>query len=326
MAMELHHLDVENELTLFLDQKIAYYKEYLSGECANYIPELKVVNPDYLAFSLMLPNGKVHLNGDYQVPFTLQSISKVITFIAACLYNGTSAVLEWVDVEPTGDPFNSLLRFELNENKKPFNPMINAGALTVASLLPGLIPMDKIQGVTRLLSSLLDKDVTINKKVFESEWETAYRNRALANFLMENNLLASSVDDTLFTYINLCSIEITVEDLAKIGLILSLDGFDPVRRIQLIPAPITRLTKVLMFTCGMYNSSGKFAAFVGIPVKSGVSGGILGVVPPSLRSHPLLSDGCGIGLYGPAIDAHGNSVKGARLLEDFLQSYDVKIF
>ncbi|WP_225435206.1 glutaminase A [Bacillus aerolatus] len=310
----------------FFEEKIAYYKDQPSGECAQYIPELKNVNPNYLACALLLPDGKIHLHGDYEIPFTLQSISKVISFIAACMYKGPSYVLDWVDVEPTGDPFNSILRFELKDKQKPFNPMINAGALTVASLLPGTTPTEKIQGVVHLLSSLIDKNVTINKKVFESEWETAYRNRALANFLKEHNLLASSVEDTLFTYINLCSVEINVEDLAKIGLILSLDGFDPVRQIQIIPAPIVRLTKILMFTCGMYNSSGKFAAFIGLPAKSGVSGGILGAVPPSLRHHPLLSDGCGLGIYGPAIDENGNSIKGTRLLEDFIQVYDIKIF
>lgn len=324
--MELHQLDIDYELNLFLNQKIAYYKKHLSGECANYIPELKKVNPDNLGCALMFPDGKVYLSGDYSIPFTLQSISKVITFMAACLYKGTSTVLEWVDVEPTGDPFNSVLRFELNQQQKPFNPMINAGALTVASLLPGSTPLDKIQGGIHLLSSMLDKEVAINTKIFESEWETAYRNRALANFLMESNLLASSVEDTLYTYINLCSVEITVEDLARIGLILSLDGFDPIRKINVIPSPIVRLTKTLMFTCGMYNSSGKFAAFVGIPAKSSVSGGILGAVPPSSRNHPLLSNGSGIGIYGPAIDKHGNSVKGIRLLEDFIEQYDVKIF
>ncbi|HZG73806.1 MAG TPA: glutaminase A [Chondromyces sp.] len=324
--MELKQLDIEHELSTFLEEKISYYKKHLQGTCANYIPELQKINPDYLSCALILPDGKTYLHGDYSVPFTLQSISKVITFMAACLYKGTSTVLEWVDVEPTGDPFNSLLRFELNGKQKPFNPMINAGALTVASLLPGSTPLDKIQRGMHLLSSILDKEVTINERVFKSEWETAYRNRALANFLMENRLLASSVEDTLYTYINLCSIEITVDDLAKVGLILSLDGYDPIRKVQVIPAPIVKLTKVLMFTCGMYNSSGKFAAFVGIPAKSGVSGGILGAVPPSLRNHPLLSEGCGIGIYGPAIDEHGNSIKGIKLLEDFLQLYNVQIF
>lgn len=324
--MEIKQLNIDHELNHFLNRKIAYYKANLAGECASYIPALKKQNPHYLACSIILPNGKVYLNGDYDISFTLQSISKVITFIVACMHRGISSVLEWVDVEPTGDPFNSLLRFELNGKQKPFNPMINVGALTVASLLPGSSPMDKIKEVTQFLSTLLDKDVLINQTIFESEWNTAHRNRALAHFLMENNLLASSVEDTLFTYINLCSIEITVEDLAKIGLILSLDGFDPLRKIHLIPKDITRLAKILMFTCGMYNSSGKFAAFVGIPAKSGISGGILGAVPPSFRHHPLFSEGCGIGVYGPAIDEHGNSIKGIRLLEDFIQTYGVEIF
>ncbi|KAB2334493.1 glutaminase A [Cytobacillus depressus] len=320
--------NIEQELNTFFEKKIPYYKQRYSGvgAPAAYIPELKNTNPDYLACALMFPDGQVILKGDYAVPFTLQSIAKVFIFMTACMHLGTSRVLEWVDVEPTGDPFNSILRFELNENKKPFNPMINAGAITVASLLPGTDSTEKIEKVKLLLSAILDKDVSINEKIFISEWETAYRNRALANFLMENHLLAADVEETLLTYTKLCSIEITAEDLAKIGLVLSIDGFDPIRRIEVIPSSIARFTKILMFTCGMYNYSGKFAAYVGIPGKSGVSGGILGTVPPSFRNHPILSDGCGIGIFSPAIDPCGNSVKGIKLLEDFLHSYSVQIF
>lgn len=324
--MELFQLGIDQELDHFLKEKIAYIKKNVPGECASYIPELKKANPNDLGFALMLPNGEMYCSGDYQSTFTIQSISKVITFMAACVYRGTETVLDWVDVEPTGASFNSILTFELNKNRKPYNPMINAGAITVASLIPGDTPQEKIQKVLQFLSNILDRDVSINHRVFQSEWETAHRNRALASLLMENRLLDASVEDTLFTYINLCSIEITVEDLAKIGLILSHNGYDPIQKVQLIPESIVQLTKVIMFTCGMYDASGKFAAFVGIPAKSGVSGGILGSIPSSLRNHPLLQEGCGIGIYGPAIDEQGNSVKGMRLLESFLKTYTVQVF
>lgn len=314
---------MEQEIDHFLNEKIAYYKSNTLGSCASYIPELAKANPDHLGCTLVMPDGSVYSKGDYEIPFTIQSISKVVTFIAACLYVGTSSVLEWVDVEPTGGSFNS---FDLSKDNKPFNPMINAGALTVASLIPGAVPEEKIQRVTHLLSTMVNREVIINEKVFHSEWETAYRNRALASLLMENKMLAANVEDTLETYIKLCSIEVLTSDLAKIGLILSHDGFDPIRKIQIIPSTIARLAKVVMFTCGMYNASGKAAAFVGIPAKSGVSGGILGVIPASSRNHPLLREGCGIGIYGPAIDEKGNSVKGMQLLESFLRSYSVQIF
>lgn len=200
------------------------------------------------------------------------------------MHHGIESVLKWVDVEPTGDSFNSILRFELKNQKKPYNPMINAGALTVASLLPGTKYEEKLMNVTNLLYDLLGKEVGINEKVFTSEWETAYRNRVLVNLLAENDLLASEVDETLLTYIKLCSIEINVHDLAKIGLILSMDGYDPINQKQLIPTPIARLSKVLMFTCGMYNSSGKFAAFVGFPQRVGY---LAASLPAFLHQHAV---------------------------------------
>jgi glutaminase len=323
--MELY-IDLEQKLNDFLAENIDDIKKNVPGKCASYIPELEKANPNDLGFSLILPSGKLFLTGDYDTPFTIQSIAKVVTFMAACMYRGTGEVLQWVDVEPTGTAFNSTLSFELSTNRKPYNPMINSGAITVASLIPGFAPEDKVNHVLDIMSKLLDREVFIDHRVFQSEWETAYRNRAIANLLKENGLLDSSEEDALAAYISISSAEITVEDLARLGLILSYDGYDPFREEQLIPETIAQLAKVVMFTCGMYDASGKFAAFVGIPAKSGVSGGILGAIPPSSRNHPLLKDGGGIGIYGPAINEQGNSVKGMRLLESFLQKYRVQIF
>lgn len=324
--METYQLAEESQLNDFLHVKIPQYKQQAGGKCASYIPELKKADPSHLSISLLLPDGTHYTAGDHTVFFTIQSISKVLSFITACMHHGIESVLNWVDVEPTGDSFNSFLRFELTNQKKPYNPMINAGALTVASLLPGESHKEKLMNVTNLLYNLLRKEVSINEKVFMSEWETAYRNRALVNLLAENGLLAGGVDETLLTYIKLCSIETSVHDLAKIGLILSMDGYDPIEKKQLIPVQIARLSKVLMVTCGMYNSSGKFAAFVGIPAKSGVSGGILASIPPSTRHLNVLSQGCGIGVYGPAIDRHGNSVMGVRILQDLVEQFHLNIF
>ncbi|WLR51741.1 glutaminase A [Bacillus tianshenii] len=316
------NISENQEFIYFLKERILNYKEDQGGACASYIPELKKANPNHLAINLLLPNGESFSEGDFQQSFSIQSISKVISFIAACMARGVSYVLDWVGVEPTGNPFNSYLI----EKRKPLNPMINAGALTTVSLLPGNNSVEKFHSVTDLLSILIGRKVMINSKIFNSELESAYRNRALANLLMENEFLASGVEETVLTYTKLCSINVTVNDLAKISLILAYDGFDPINEIQLIPTDIARLTKVLMYTCGMYNSSGEFAALVGIPAKSGVSGGILAIVPPSHRNSSLISNGCGIGIYGPAIDENGNSVKGIKLLKDLIRSYDVSIF
>ena len=319
-------LRLEQEVKEFLHEKISFFKPKKIGECASYIPELKKQNPHHLAFALLLPTGELITEGDVQVPFTQQSISKVLTFIVACMENGLSSVLQWVDVEPTGDPFHSFYRMELQKLEKSFHPFVNAGALTVASLLPGDHHQQKIHSVTNALSQWLNKELKIHQKVFQSEWESANRNQAIAHLLMERNLLNANVEETLLTYIKLCSMEVTVEDLAKIALILSQDGFDPLNNKQLIPREIARITKVLMFNYGMYNASGQFALTVGIPAKSGVSGGVMAVIPPSSRNHSLLTHGGGIGVYSPALVSFGNSIKGIKLLEAFVEKYEVHLF
>nr|WP_264740022.1 glutaminase [Cytobacillus firmus] len=310
-----------------LNEWVAYYRSFAAeGKCAAYIPALAKTNPSELGICIIGPDGTVIKLGDWNVFFTLQSISKVISFMAACIGRSISYVLERVDVEPTGDPFNSIIRLEMHKPGKPFNPMINAGAITVSSLLPGDSPQNKIEFLFKLLENMLGRRPAINEEVFQSEWKTAHRNRALAYYLKETGFLELEVEEALEVYLKQCSIEVNTEDIAMIGLILAHDGCHPIRKEQLIPKEVARLTKSLMLTCGMYNSSGKFAAFVGIPAKSGVSGGIMALVPPRNRHEVPFQDGCGIGIYGPAIDEFGNSLAGVMLLRHMAENWDLSIF
>lgn len=308
-----------------LDEWVTHYRSFSAeGRCATYIPALGEADPSQLGICIIGPDGKAIKSGDWNVSFTLQSISKVLSFIAACVHRGVPYVMERVDVEPTGDAFNSIIRLEMHKPGKPYNPMINAGAITVASLLPGESPKKKVESVYVLVEKMIGKCPTIKEEVFQSEWQTAHRNRALAHYLKESGFLEAEVEETLEVYFRLCSVEVNTEDIALIGLILAHDGFHPTRQEQILPKQVARITKALMLTCGMYNASGRFAAFVGIPAKSGVSGGIMAAVP-SGRRFPFY-DGCGIGIYGPAIDEYGNSIAGIRLLEHLVQEWDLSIF
>ncbi|RBW67248.1 glutaminase, partial [Bacillus taeanensis] len=267
-----------------LDKWVKHYRLFTAkGQCANYIPALGKADPSKLGICIAGQDGNVVKSGDWEATFTLQSISKVISFIAACLDCGISYVLERVDMEPTGDAFNSIIRLEMHKPGKPFNPMINAGAITVASLLQGESPQIKLESLYTLLEKMLGKRPPINEEVFQSEWQTAHRNRALAYYLKGTGFIESEVDIALEVYLKQCSIEVNTEDIALIGLILANNGYHPIRKEQIIPKQVARLTKSLMLTCGMYNASGKFAAFVGMPAKSGVSGGIMTLVPPRSR-------------------------------------------
>lgn len=320
-------VQVESQEKVCLDQWVAHYRTYAAkGRSASYIPALGEINVSQLGICIVKPDGTMIKSGDWEVPFTLQSISKVIGFIAACLSRGIPYVLERVDVEPTGDAFNSIIRLEIHKPGKPFNPMINAGAITISSLLPGTSVQEKLESIYVLIEKMIEKRPAINKIVFQSEWETAHRNRALAYYLKENGFLESDVEETLEVYLKQCSIEINTEDIALIGLILAHDGYHPIRKEQVLPKEVARLTKALMLTCGMYNASGKFAAFIGLPAKSGVSGGIMTLVPSKSGKDLSLQDGCGIGIYGPAIDEYGNSLPGIMLLEHIAKEWDLSIF
>ncbi|API91316.1 glutaminase [Virgibacillus pantothenticus] len=315
-------------LQSYVDDWVKFYKkETTQGKVASYIPVLKQANPNHLGISIIGKNGMTVHSGDVGIPFTIQSISKIFSFIVACIERGVAYVLDRVDVEPTGEAFNSIMHLEMRKIKKPFNPFINAGAITVTSLLNGKNSSEKLEALFELFTKILGYRPHINKDVYVSERETSVRNRAIGYYLVELGYLESELELTLETYFKQCSIEVTTEDLAKLGLVLANDGMNPHTNEEIIPRNVVRLAKALMLTCGMYDASGKFAAYVGIPAKSGVSGGIIATAPPRVRDEVLpFVEGCGIGLYGPALDDKGNSIAGIKLLKHIATKWDLSIF
>lgn len=300
-----------------------YAKE---GKCASYIPALAEKDPNQLAISIIGTNNEEMKAGETTELFTLQSVSKVVTFILACMERGLPYVLERVDVEPTGDTFNSIIRLESHQPGKPFNPMINAGAITVSSMLDGNSPQEKVTKILQFLEQIVGKELKVNEEVYQSEWQTANRNRSLAYYLMDSGFLDCPVEEALEVYLKQCAIEVNVSDLAMIGLVIANDGYHPLLKTQLFPKQVAKLAKALMVTCGMYNASGKFAAFIGLPAKSGVSGAILAAVPSHAGLDSPFPTGCGIGIYGPAIDDIGNSVAGVNLLKHIATEWNMNIF
>lgn len=288
------------------------------GQVATYIPALASENPAHFSVSILSNHGQEIQLGNCDVNFTLQSVVKVISFMVAANHHGIENILNYVDVEPTGDSFNSIVRLESKQNK-PFNPMINAGAITVASLLPGKTLYDKVKSVTTFLEEILQKQVHINNEVYFSEYHSADYNRAIAYILQANGFLKSGVEESLQVYLQLCSIVVNVSDLAKIALYFATNGkYAQTTNCQ---PQVINIAKALMLTCGMYNASGKFAAFVGLPAKSGVSGAIIAVVKDAKIEQ--LEGAIGIGLYGPAIDTVGNSVAGIHFLTQLSKEYDL---
>jgi glutaminase len=312
----------------YVDDWVEFYRSNTEpGEVASYIPKLAEADPEALGITIIGNDGMIVNSGDVSIPITIQSISKVFSFIAACIDRGISYVLNRVDVEPTGEAFNSIMHLEMHQVDKPFNPMVNSGAITVTSLLSGKTSDQKLDKILQLFEDILGRRPEINVEVYESERDTSFKNRAIGYYLLETGALESDLGLTLETYFKQCSIEMTLEDLARIGTVLANDGLCTDTGHEIIPRQVARLAKVLMLTCGMYNASGKFAAYVGIPAKSGVSGGILAVAPPRARDGDFpFMEGCGIAVYGPGLDEQGNSKAGIRLLRHIATQWDLSIF
>lgn len=283
------------------------------GAPASYIPELAKTDPRQLGACIFTLDGGRFSSGDTQVRFSIQSISKVISLAVALERCGYETVFNQVGMEPSGDPFNSLVRLESSESH-PSNPMINSGAIAVDSYLAPVISFEEMLAFTRALC--LDREISLDERVYRSEMSNISRNRAIAYLLENKGVIQSDVEQTLDFYVKMCSLSVTAESLAGLGLVLASGGVDPNTGARLLKAETARVVKTIMLTCGMYNDSGQFAVRVGIPSKSGVGGGILSVVDRRM----------GIGIFGPALNQKGNSVAGEKLLEYLSAQLDLHIF
>lgn len=286
------------------------------GTVASYIPELDKAKKDALGIYILDNEGNEYFSGDYETKFTIQSISKIVALMLAILDNGEEYVFSKVGMEPTGDPFNSITKLETSRERKPYNPLINAGAIAVSSMIKGKDARDRFGRLLDFFKKISeDETLDVNYKIYCGESETGNRNRAMGYFLKGEGIIEGNVEDALDIYFKQCSIEVTAKTLAKIGLFLANNGKLSTGEIVITPK-IATIVKTLMVTCGMYDSSGEFAVRAGIPSKSGVGGGILSVVPGKM----------GIGVYGPSLDKKGNSIAGIALLEDLSTELNLTIF
>ncbi|WP_291579835.1 glutaminase A [Clostridium sp. UBA6640] len=300
-----------------LDTIIENNREWTSkGTVASYIPELAKANPNVLGICVTTLDGKEYYSGDYETKFTIQSISKVITLMLAILNNGTEYVFSKVGMEPTEFSFNSITNLESRTQKKPLNPMINAGAIATSSLISGKNSEEKFNNILNFTRKICENDlIDVNDEVYKSEKATGDRNRALAYYMKSNGIIEGDVDEILDVYFKACSIEVTCKDIARIGAMLANEGV-LMNQERVISREACRIIKTIMVTCGMYDESGNFAVHIGIPAKSGVGGGIMAAVPRRM----------GIGVVGPSLDPKGNSIGGIRVLENLSRELDLSIF
>lgn len=285
------------------------------GRLANYIPELSKAKLDALGVCVIDKDYNIFCSGDSELRFSIQSVSKIVTLMLALLDNDYEYVFSKVGVEPTGDAFNSIMKLETSNNKKPFNPMINAGAIAVASMIKGKNAEERFNRVLEFFRLITDdNEASLSTKIYESENKTGNKNRALAYFMKNDGIISDDVEVALEVYFKQCSILANTKSLAKLGLFLANDGLKDGK--QIVSKKIARTIKSLMLTCGTYDLSGEIAVRVGLPCKSGVGGGMVSLVPREF----------GIGVYGPALDSKGNSIGGVRVLEGLSNALNLSIF
>lgn len=282
------------------------------GEVASYIPELAKADPNTLGMTIAPVDGEAVSVGDCSTSFTLQSISKVISLMIVLKTQGFARVFSKVGMEPSGEPFNSISKLETMGNHLPLNPMINSGAIAIAAMIEGKNVLDRFNKVLSFIHEITgNSNILLNEEVYQSEAATGDRNRSLAYFMKSTGVIETDVTEALDLYFRLCSINVTCHDLAMIGAFIAGNGVVQGSGQTLVSEDIIKTVNTIMFTAGMYNESGESAMRTGLPAKSGVSGGILSVVPGK----------CGIGIIGPAINKKGNSVAGLGLLSDVSRHY-----
>ena len=275
------------------------------GRVADYIAPLANVDPKHFGIAVATAGGAVHVAGDADMPFSIQSISKVFTLTLALGRVGDT-LWERVGREPSGSAFNSIVQLE-TEQGVPRNPFINAGAIVVSDLiLAGHRPREAIGEIVRFVRGLAgDEAIYVDENVARAEQATGYRNAALANYMRAFGNLTNAVDLALGVYVHHCAIAMSCRQLALAGRYLMAAGINPETGRRVVSPQRARRINALMLTCGHYDGSGEFAFRVGLPGKSGVGGGILAIAPGRAS----------VAVWSPGLNERGNSRLGTEALE-----------
>ena len=286
------------------------FKPDQSGAVADYIPELKRANPAHFGIALVTIDGHVYEVGDSNVPFTIQSVSKAFVFALALELVGEDRVAAAIGVEPIGEAFNSI---RLTNDNRPFNPMVNAGAIACSGLIHEVDGVAAFERIREKLSQFAGRELGVDDAVHASEALTGNRNRAIAWLLRNYLVLRDDVDAVLDTYFRQCAILVTARDLAVMAATLANRGVNPVTGTQVITPHVVARTLSVMTSSGMYDYAGEWIYRVGIPAKSGVGGGIVAALPSQM----------GLGTFSPCLDSHGNSVRGLKVCETLSSRFDL---
>jgi glutaminase len=284
------------------------------GKIATYIPELAKADANWFGICLVTATGHVYEVGDSRQPFTIQSISKPFVYGLALEDHGRHHVLTKISTEPTGDAFNSI-SLEPGSGR-PRNPMINAGAIAATSLIEGRTPAVRLRRLLDMFALYVGHEVKVDEAVYCSESETGHRNRAIGHMLRNFGILPSDPTPSVELYFQQCSVSVTARDLGVMAATLANRGVNPLTGKMAIRGEYVESVLSVMGSCGMYDFAGEWIYCVGMPAKSGVSGGIIAVLPGQL----------GIGVFSPPLDDHGNSVRGIRVCNELSRHCNLHMF
>src|SRR5688572_2086651 len=285
-----------------------------NGVLANYIPELSKVNPGNFGIVLTTVDGHQYSYGDSEIEFTIQSVSKPFIYGMAIQEYGVKKVLEKISVEPSGDAFNSISLYP--ESGRPFNPMINAGAIAATDMVWQQHKEKTFEHVLETFSTYAGSPLQLDTSIYNSESTTGHRNRAIAHLLRNFNILQSDVESPLDVYFKQCSIKVTCRQLSIMGATLASNGINPITGKKAIKAKYVPNVLSVMASCGMYDYSGEWIYNVGLPAKSGVGGAVLAVLPGQLS----------IAVYSPLLDKKGNSVLGVDLCKAIASRFSLHLY
>lgn len=290
------------------------YKSLKEGKNADYIPELAKVNPNYFAIVIATVDGKIMSVGDADVPFAIESVVKPFLYAQALADNSEQFVSDKVGLNATGERYNSIVAIEQRPDHLQ-NPLVNAGAIQINSLIKGSSPEDKWQRSLKLIQDLSDGKPTLGHAVYQSETATNQRNRAITELLQVYHMMHGDSMDALDRYTKACSIMVTTKQLAMMGATLANGGINPFTHKQVIAPKYVRDVLSQMVTNGMYDTSGAWWFNVGIPAKSGVGGGIVAVIPNKMA----------IAAFSPPVDAAGNSVRAQAAIADLSKRWQLHL-
>jgi glutaminase len=297
----------------FLQDLLERFRDLRDGEAITSLPGMERTDPDTFAIAVATVDGQVVSAGDATHPFSLQSISKPFLYGMALDRLGREAVHRKVAVEPTGEAFNSLT--ELEQDHLPYNPMINSGAIAISAMLHHEDPQQSHARMMEMFGRYLARAPEVHPAVIGHEHEGAHRNRAIAHLLRHFDVIGDDIEGAMRMYARQCAVMLDTRELALMGATLANGGVHPVTGTRAIERQHLRDVLTLMFTCGLYDTSGSWAYHVGLPAKSGVSGGIVAVAPGRM----------GLAVFSPRLNAHGHSVRGVALFHEWAKGWGLGV-